>query len=317
MKRLFPTVLGLVLVLATGAALEAQVPMPGYELEVLASDLNGPEGLRVRGAGQVILVESGSDLAPGQPREDLEPRLLQVRRNGEISVITEGGDFTWVDVEIDPSRGYLVTELLRSVYGADPASVREVERNGDVSALATFAGDAIGITLDRGTGDLYVSNSAARLERIAPDGTVTTVVNGVRANGLCYLGGNRLLAAVWRDFRFGNPGDAFVVNSLIEFDLATGDETTLVSGLGSTIGLMACPRSGEIFVTDHNDGQVRRLTPDSGGWLVETFASGFSGTSISFPGVSFNGVAVGRDGSVYVSDFGAGNLYSIRRESGN
>ena len=123
---------------------------------------------------------------------------------------------------------------------------------------------------------------------------------------------DRLLAAVNRDFRFGDPGNNFVVNSLIEFDLAGGGETTLVSDLGSTIGLLACPRSGEIFVTDYNDGQVRRLTPDAGGWLVETFASGFSGTSISFPGVSFNGVAVGRDGTVYVSDFGAGNLYRIR-----
>ena len=317
MKRIFRTVLGLALVLAMGTALEAQVPMPGYELELLASDLNGPEGLRVRGGGQVILVESGSDLAPGQPREDLEPRLLRVRRNGNISVIAEGGDFTWVDVEIDPSRGYLVTELLRSVYGTDPASVREVERNGDVSALATFAGDAIGITRDRGTGDLYVSNSAFRIERIAPDGAVSTVVDGVRANGLCHLGGDRLLAAVWRDARFSPPGSDVVVNSLIEFDLATGGETTLVSGLGSTIGLIACPRGGEVFVADNNDGQIRRLTPDSGGWLVETFASGFSGTSISFPGVSFNGVAVGRNGVVYVSDFGAGNLFSIRRDPGD
>ena len=314
MKRFLRTALFLALALSIGATLQAQVPLPGYELELLADGLNGPEGLRVRGAGQVVLVESGSDLAPGQPRADLEPRLLLVKRNGKIKVLAEGPDFTWVDVAYDPSRGFFVTQLLRSIYGSDPASVVEVERNGDQSTLATFPGDALGITVDRGTGDLYVSNSAGRLERVAPDGTVTTVVNGVRANGLCYLGGDRLLAAVWRDFRFGNPGDNFVVNSLIEFDLATGGETTRVSGMGSTIGLMDCAPSGEVFVADNNDGQVRRVTPDPGGWLVETFASGFSGTSISFPGVSFNGAAVGADGTVYVSDFGAGNLYRIRRD---
>ena len=33
--------------------------------------------------------------------------------------------------------------------------------------------------------------------------------------------------------------------------------------------------------------------------------------------VSFNGVAVGRNGVVYVSDFGAGDLYRIRRDRDN
>jgi hypothetical protein len=309
-------VLALVLVFSLVASLAAQVAMDGYDIHLLADGFNGPEGLRVLGAGQVILVESGSDLAPGQPREDLEPRLLQVKRNGKVRVLAEGPDMTWVDVEHDPSRGYFVTELLRAVYGGDPGGVQRVRSNGDASVFATFPGDAIGIAVDRSSGDLYVSNSAARIERIAPDGTVTSMLGGVRANGLCHLGDDRLLAAVWRDFRFGDPGSAFVVNSLIEFDLATGAETTLVAGLGSTMGFLACPSSGEIFVADQADGEVRRLTPDSGGYTIETFASGFSGSSLSFPGGSFNGVGVGADGSVYVSDFGAGELYSIRRSRG-
>ncbi len=71
-------------------------------------------------------------------------------------------------------------------------------------------------------------------------------------------------------------------------------------------------RQGEIFVSDADEGEIRRLVPlASGDYAVELFATGFSDGSVRFPDLSFLGLAVAPDGRLYASDYGAGKVYVI------
>lgn len=179
-----------------------------------------------------------------------------------------------------------------------------------------------GIALDRRTGDLYVSRVAPNptsIDRVTPDGTRSVFAANVRPEGLAIALGRKLIATIQRRPTSNSP----MVNQVVSFHLGTGDETILASGVGTLIGAVAVSETGEIFVSDHKDGKIRRLRPDgAGGYRLSVFASGFSTSSRRYPpdlaphfGLSFNHLVFGSRGRLYVSDYGAGRIYAIEGPS--
>ena len=150
-----------------------------------------------------------------------------------------------------------------------------------------------GITIDN-SGNLYVLNTgldygpigqttfSCTLERIAPDGTVQTVAGSFAAQ---------------------------------EFDNTCGyaDGTGAGAQLGSHAQALAVDQAGNVYFTDTAGHTIRRVTPAG---VVTTIAGSpgnpgaadGSGSSARF--FSPRGIAIGRDGNLYVAD--TGNL-TIRR----
>ena len=168
-------------------------------------------------------------------------------------------------------------------------SVRRLGATGPVAQIS----EPRGITIDNG-GNLYVLNTgldygplgqttfSCTLERIAPDGTVQTIAGSFAAQ---------------------------------EFDNTCGhvDGTGAGAQLGGHSQALAVDQAGNVYFTDTLNHTIRRVTPAG---VVTTIAgspgnpgsSDGSGSSARF--FSPRGIAVGRDGNLYVAD--TGNL-TIRR----
>jgi hypothetical protein len=290
----------------------AQTPVtvpPGYSIKVVASGLNGPEGLDLWGAGHIAICEA-IDVAsePGLPASHLT--LVQRKGRAETVASDNGEAGVWVDVAIDPQRGYFVSTL-----GGAARGIKLVTFDGQVSQFSSPLVHFGGIALDSLTGDLYaahISYGATSIDRIAPDGTRSVFKAGVRPEGMAITAGRVLIATI-------QFVDNVPVNQVVAFDLNTGTETVLAVNVGTRIGAVAVSKRGDILITDEKDGRIRRLSPDdSGAYIVSEFASGFSTTSARYPadlrpefGLSFNNLAFDPAGRLYVTDYGAGKLYLI------
>jgi len=185
-----------------------------------------------------------------------------------------------------------------SLYVADTFNgrVRRVDPNGIITTVAGsgsfgFSGDGGPATAakfedPRGVavgsdGSLYISDSSNnRVRRVGPDGIITTVV-GSASSGFS-----------------GDGGPATAASLNFPTGVAVGPD-------------------GSLYIVDTFNNRIRRVSPSG---LITTaagngssIARGDGGPAIQ-AGVSPAGVAVGRDGSLYIAD--SGN-YRIRRVAPN
>jgi hypothetical protein len=178
--------------------------------------------------------------------------------------------------------GGIVRDASGNLYVADSANhtIRKIDPMGVVTTFAGSAGQAgmvdgvgsaarftspQGLAIDA-AGNLYVSDLAQRIVRIAPDGTAVTIA--------------------------GTPGTA-------------GSADGMPGSFNSPTGL-AIDSAGDLFVADTGNQTIREITPDGTvSTLAGSGAAGFMdgiGTAAVFH--SPTGVAVDAAGNVYVADQG-------------
>jgi sugar lactone lactonase YvrE len=172
-----------------------------------------------------------------------------------------------------------------NLYVAEPNSmIDEVSLSGNITPFATtgvFAPDAMAFD---SFGNLYVTGAiksdgsfASLIEKITPDGTVSTFSNGANGPlGLAVDKNNNLFVA--------NFGD----NSIDEITPG-GTETQFASGLSSPAGL-AFDADGNLFVSNVGNNTIDEFTP---GGLETQFATG----TVDEPAA----LAFDPDGNLYVT----------------
>jgi uncharacterized protein (TIGR03437 family) len=148
------------------------------------------------------------------------------------------------------------------------------------SARAAALGQPEGIAIDT-AGNVYVADAAAnRVRKIAPDGSITTFAGT------------------------GTPGFA-------------GDGGSAAAAqLNQPYGL-AFDRAGNLYIADLGNARVRRVTSDgliqtvAGGGTLPAFSDGQGGPALSAQLTQPRNVALDGAGSLYISDFGANQIYGV------
>lgn len=233
--------------------------------------------------------------------------------------------------------GGLSVDAYGNLFVADDNAftIRKITSAGVVTTLAGTAGAASrvdgtsaarfyspgGVAMDAG-GNAYVADSSNNvIRKITPAGVVTTFAgSGIRgsadgaSNAASFYSPNGV--AVDTD---GNVYVADGSNETIRKITPAGLVSTLAGsagnygsadGSGSTARFynpiaLALDASGDIYVADSGNNTVRKITPDG---VVSTFA-GLAGSNGTTDGMgnaarfySPEGVAVGPDGNIYVTD---------------
>lgn len=176
----------------------------------------------------------------------------------------------------------ITRDVSGNLYVTDSANdtIRKIDPSGVVTTFAGAPGQAgavdevggnarfdspQGITIDAG-GNLYVSDAAQRIVRIAPDGTAQTIA-----------------------------GTAGVAGS------QDGMQATFMNPTG-----LAVAANGDVFIADTGNNKIRVLSPDGNvSTLAGNGTAGFmdgAGSQAQFSGPT--GVAVDAAGNVYVADQG-------------
>jgi sugar lactone lactonase YvrE len=115
----------------------------------------------------------------------------------------------------------LARDAAGNLYIAESARIRKIDTRGIITTLAA-ANNPGGIAVDS-RGNLYYSENQSAIRRLAPDGTLTTVVNaaGVAPQGLTQINVRVPVTAV--------PGSASVKMTLGGAQLNQGSITIWVS----------------------------------------------------------------------------------------
>ena len=280
------------------------VTAPGYQVELVAEGLQGPQSLTIVGSGVLAVGEAGA--IPG--------RLTLVRPNGEKAVLATAQQGPISDVVFDPPRGFFTTN------GSSPRRILNVQRNGEVSTFAITPGfpAAIALGLD---GTLYVeellpTTGTAVISAFDLAGQRQVFKEAIRADGLAIDRNGDLIATVAFRVITGTPPFPPLENDLRRINVVTGEETIIALVGGGRIGSLALDREGNFYITDWVDGKVRKVSSD--GNSVEVILEGLStGSQDLQTGVSilrFHGITVDTAGRIYVTDSLQGKLYKIMRQ---
>ncbi len=163
--------------------------------------------------------------------------------------------------------------IIQTVAGSD--------NSGDGGpALSAALSQPEGIAVDR-TGNVYVADAAQnRVRKIAPDGSIQTFAG----TGVAGFAGD------------GGPASAALLNQ--------------------PYGLALDP-VGNLYIDDLGNARVRKVTIDgtiqtvAGGGSLPAATTGQGGPARSAQLAQPRNVALGSDGSLYISDFGANQIYSV------
>ncbi len=163
--------------------------------------------------------------------------------------------------------------LIQTVAGTNDVG------NG-ASALSTAFSQPEGIAVDH-SGNVYVADAAVhQVRKIAADGSIQTIAG----TGVAGFAGD------------GGPASAALLNQ--------------------PYGLALDP-TGNLYIADLGNARVRRVAVDgtiqtvAGGGALPATSTGQGGPSTSVQLVQPRNVALGGDGSLYISDFGANQVYQV------
>ena len=238
-----------------------------------AARFNVPQGVAVDGAGNVYVADAGNHavrkITPGGVVTTLA-NLGSGSSNGT-------GSFDSPPIDIPPpvlSKSGIAVDHAGNVFVADTYNnlIRKITSDGVVTTLAGANGYPAqfyfpqDVAVD-GAGNVYVANANNTIQKISSVGEVTTLAGSP-----------------------SNPGSADGQGSAAQFNYPQG---------------VAVDNGGNVYVTDSNQGTIRKIT--SGG-AVTTLAGGAhgDGSTNGIGGfVQFNrpqGVAVDGAGNLYVAD---------------
>ena len=208
----------------------------------LAGQLNGPRGIAVDGQRNVYIADAHNN------------RVRRVSAAGNLSTALDGLN--------DPEA--VAVDAQGTLYIADTANDRvlRVTAGGFVTTLAEVVRPA-GLAVDQ-TGNVFISESS-RITRIAPNGTLTVMVVGLRAP-------RGIAVAENGDLIFAETG----AHRVIRFSAATGITATIAgtgapgfSGDGDAAPAaqlsgpagVATDLTGSVWIADSGNNRVRLLTP--------------------------------------------------------
>jgi len=311
-----------------------------------AAELNDPYAVAVAADGSVYVADSGNNRV-----RRISPAGVITTLAGDGQAGFGGDNGQASKAELDRPYGVAVAGD-GSVYIADFGNNR-VRRVSPSGVITTFAGDSKdGYTGDGGPatsaelsepfgvavaadGTVYIADSGnSVIRRVSPLGVITTVAgngqdgysgdNGPATSAeLGYPEGVAVAADGSFDIADDGNQDIRRVNSSGVITTVAGNGQTGYRGdngpataaaLSDPTGV-AVGRDGSIYIADHNNNRVRRVSPSG---IITTFAgdgeggfSGDNGPATAAELTSPNGVAVGRDGSIYIADRGNNRIRRV------
>lgn len=216
-----------------------------------------------------------------------------------------------------------------NLYVADWANymIRKITPEGVVS---TFAGSTYGFSDGNGSeakfreprgicidnkDNIYVADREDdKIRKITPDGTVSTYVQITRPIGICTDNKGNLYVSDTNVSRINKIASDGTIS------IFAGDMQGLANGVGSSAMFynpfgMCMDSSGNIYVADTNNNNIRKITPDA---VVTIFAGSPTGDSGSTNGLGTNakfnypyGIVIDSNGILYVTDSGSSKIRKI------
>lgn len=163
--------------------------------------------------------------------------------------------------------------IIQTVAGSDDVA-------NAASALAAALSQPEGIAVD-GSGNVYFADAALhQIRKIAPDGSIQTIAG----TGVAGFAGD------------GGPASQALLNQ--------------------PYGLALDP-AGNLYIADLGNARVRKITVAgaiqtiAGGGTLPATSSGQGGPATTAQLTQPRDVAIGSDGSLYISDFGANQVYQV------
>ncbi len=306
-----------------------------------AALFNAPQGIAVDGAGNVYVSDTNNST------------IRRIAPNGSVTTFagspgeTGSADGNGGSARFNYPAG-LAVDAAGNVYVADfdNSTIRKITPGGSVSTLAGAASQAgnadgqgggarfdhpMGIAVDV-SGNIYVADTSAQTIRlVSPDGTVSTRAGHPGLGGRSDGSGAAATFFYPAGLTVNSAGIVYIAdtgNHLVRVMSAAGAVGTLAGSIGSTgstdaagnAALFSYPQgvavdgAGNVFVADHGNHVIRKISP---GGSVSTFAgvAGLAGSADGpGPGARFNepmGVAVDGGGNVYVADAGNSTIRKI------
>jgi sugar lactone lactonase YvrE len=193
--------------------------------------------------------------------------------------------------------------------------LRRITTAGVVTTIASGLGGGYGLAIGP-DGNFYVSSDELdQIFKVTPDGTVTTFAgSGAAADA----DGNGTSASFYypSGLAFDRAGNLYVseLSGSIRKITPAGDVSTLPGTGGFYAYSLVVDDAGVVYVADFGDVTIRKILPD-GTVSVLAGIPGSSGTTDG-PAASATfqaplGIALGRDGAIYVSDYGAQTIRRI------
>jgi len=245
------------------------------------------------------------------------------RDGGRVVVLSPDGETTIAATLASPiSVGF---DRVGTLFVGDDYSLYRLESNRPPARVAGngtrgFSGDGGPATLAalggptgfafEPSGGLVISEYDGHVRRVRPDGTIETIA-GNGTEGFAGDGGparNALIAAP-HDIETLDDGSLILAdshNGRIRRVDPGGTITTMASGFSAPVSVAAAP-DGTIVVADAGQNRIFRLSSSGGRTVVAgTGVPGSTGDGGPAARATLNvpsGVAVARDGTLYVSEF--------------
>jgi uncharacterized protein (TIGR03437 family) len=304
----------------------------------LAADasLTGPEAVAVDAAANIYIADWGNNVIRKVNPSGI---ISTVAGNGTVGYFGDGGPAT--SASLNWTAG-VAADAAGNIYIADKWNnrIRKVSPSGIISTLAgsgwqTFSGDGgpatcasmylpKGVALDAG-GNLYIANEGnARVRKVSPSGTITTVAgNGIY--GFSGDGGPATSAALDQpqSVAVDGAGNLYIAdawNARIRKVSPSGTITTVAGNGGGFSGDggpatsaslshpsgLALDAAGNLYIADQNNARIRKVSPSG---IISTVAGngahGFSGDGGPSTTASLNrpsGVTVDAVGNFFIAD---------------
>ncbi|MFD7226297.1 hypothetical protein ACFV9P_35645 [Streptomyces sp. NPDC059892] len=284
--------------------------------EIVPRGLDGPFGVTVDLGGTVYAADHYRLASPAGPGEDASG-------NGDASANVSGNGSASGNGDDNESGGIVTHDLLHFVHGvtADNGVLHLTSQLGDVRTYnpvrkttrvrASGLSEPTGIAVAPDGSLVVAETGGGRILRIDGTDTVTTLASGlVHPVDVAFDGAQRCYVS---DDRLG---------AVLRLD--DGEAVTVADGLGAPQGLVV--RDDELFTVETAHRRLRAISLVTGDSRIdaENLAVGLpSGTTpparhpvpgVPGPPSQFAGLALGPDGSLFVSANGEGSVLRLSRK---